>query len=174
MEYENELTDGARSQSYPCVFQAPSLTLSSGKLHLYVHASGGWYNSLDAPQCWWRKKLFPYEWLWLHSTDLCTWKIGILDEVYVCVSACVRARARVCVHVCLFMHVYKSRMSQHSNLSPPCLNREIRFTCKVNDKGNRCYWQSLVLWTIRDIMELVLHCMDQTLLCMCIDSTQAL
>lgn len=70
--------DRARSHSYPCAFQAPSRSPSSGKLHLYVHASGGWYNSLDAPQCWWRIMQFPYEWLWLHFTDLCTWKIGIL------------------------------------------------------------------------------------------------
>lgn len=85
--------DRARSHSYPCAFQAPSHFLSSGKLHLYVHASGGWYNSSDAPQCWRRIMQFPYEWLWLHSTGLCTWKIGILWM-------------RVCVWVCVYLCMY--------------------------------------------------------------------
>lgn len=85
--------DQARSHSYPCAFQAPSHSLSSGKLHLCVHASGGWYNSSDAPTCWWRRKQFPFDWLRLHSTDLCTWKIGIFTM-----------RVRVCVCVCVFIY----------------------------------------------------------------------
>lgn len=83
--------DQAQSHSYPCAFQAPLHSLSSGKLHLHERASGGWYNSSDTPQWWWRIMQFPYEWLCLHSTDLCIWKIGIFKMgvcvfIYVCMQ----------------------------------------------------------------------------------------
>lgn len=50
----------------------------------------------------------------------------------------------VYVHGCICMHIYSLRVSQCSSLSHWCLNREIRFTCKVTDEGNR---QSLARYT---------------------------
>lgn len=43
--------DKAWSHSNPCAHHAPKHPLSSAKLHLYVHTSGGWYNNTDASQC---------------------------------------------------------------------------------------------------------------------------
>lgn len=100
---------------------------------------------------------FLYEWLWLYSTDLCTWKIGIF------VDECVYAR--VCVYLCMYTIEEGASAAAYPLHA---LTEKFKFTCKVSDEGNQSYWQTLALWATRDKTELGLHlCGSNTALYTC-------
>lgn len=69
--------------------------------------------------------------------------------------------ACLCVCVCIYLCMYTiQERARRGSLSPPCLNRKIRFTCKVIDFLTGSL---LAFWTMRDKKEFIW--MDQTMLC---------